>query len=317
MKLIKIRYCFIVLMIVCSCRLSCTCSTKEAGTCGNQTIDEVFEESNRPTLEFFKDPLTGADDVSNKDYFFVKPWNYEKEYNASRVYPLLIYLHGSSQTRYLKNLYYMGMGYYPNPESKLMQDFIYEYQKDIADEFRKTYPCFMVVPQGLSGWDSTILINLIESLKAAYRIDSNRMYIHGYSMGGWGANRLANDYYNYNKSLFAGIILLAGCYNANFEDEVIAKSSIWLHIGLLDDYTNTRNTYTLLKIHALNAGAKETAKLDYSVSGHRANAVVMLKDGVEIALKTEYPYDGHGLTGFPFEDPDVMEWLFCQSLSNR
>ena len=270
---------------------------------------EVFAEADRPGLEH----------NTAGDYFLVKPWNYGKDYNASRKYPLLIYLHGSSQAGYLKNLYYMGMGYYDSP------DFANEYQKAIADVFRKTYPCFMYVPQQSgSSWDRAKLITQIEQLKTDYRIDTNRIYLHGFSMGGYGAYYLANDYYDYNGQLFAGIILLAGCGTSNFKDQVVAKTSMWLQIGLQDSYTNTRSAYTFLKSHALNSSATETSS-SYTIIGilgaatdsHLANTVTLTKNGIEIVKKTEYPNDGHFITAFPFADTSVMSWLFSQSLLNR
>ena len=33
---------------------------------------------------------------------------------------------------------------------------------------------------------------------------------------------------------------------------------------------------------------------------------------VEIAKKTEYKNVGHGISRFPFDDPQLIEWLFQQ-----
>lgn len=133
----------------------------------------------------------------------------------------------------------MGMGYYKSTDTS---GFDSEYHKVIEDEFRKTYPCFTCVPQQYgSPWDLAKLILQIEQLKAAYRIDTNRIYIHGFSLGGYGAYSLANPYHDHKGQLFAGMILLAGSGTLNLKDQVVAKTSIWLQVGLKDSYTNTRN----------------------------------------------------------------------------
>ena len=270
---------------------------------------ETFAESNRPGLEY---NVTG-------DFFLVKPWNYEKDYNASRKYPILIYLHGSSQIKYLKNLYYMGMGYYT--WSDVVHNMTEEYQKPIADNFRQTYPCFMYVPQGPSGFNIPAIIAQIEKFKTDYRIDSNRIYVHGFSMGGWGSYTLAKSYYDYNGQLFAGIIMLSGGGSLTSSyDNIVKKTAIWLVTGAID-LSSAQSAYNYLKNHTLNAAAVETYSGDYTVTslgiGYPARTWTLNKNGWDFARMTVFPNADHFTTCFPFGDPDVMAWLFEQSLENR
>jgi hypothetical protein len=82
----------------------CSCQIFDGNSSSDGNVSkETFDESNRPGLEYYP-----AD-----DYFFVKPWNYEKEYNSTRKYPLLIYLHGRSQIKYLKISITWGWGITP------------------------------------------------------------------------------------------------------------------------------------------------------------------------------------------------------------
>ena len=279
---------------------------------GPLVTDETFDEADRPGLEY--------DDTG--DYFLVRPWNYEKDRNASRKYPLLIYLHGASQEGYLKNLYYMGMGYYSPTDTD--GDYSAEYRKDIADKFRKTYPCFAFVPQGPGGWNTGTLIAQIAQLKADYRIDPDRIYIHGFSMGGSAIYPLAEAYYEYNGQLFAGMIRLNGYSPVSLGDEIVANTSVWVMVGLGDSRSvidNIREAYAFLRDHDFNSGAFRSERSGYIVGEapyeHRADSVGLMKGGVRFALKTEYPDDGHFITEFPFRDPHVFEWLFCQSVGTR
>ncbi len=280
--------------------------------CLLEGTEETFDESNRPGLEY---NAAGS-------YYLVKPWNYEKSYNSHKKYPLLIYLHGASQAGYLKNLYYMGMGYYGDNDfhaDLALTDKPYEYKKDVADQFRKTYPCFMFVPQE-SGvpFNTTKIIGQIEELKASYRIDTDRIYIHGFSMGASASYSMAAQYYNFNGQMFAGIIRMNGG-SVTLPDPVVRKTSVWIMTGL-DDTSSTdtgRNAYKFLKDHVYNSGSEECEKSDYMVGTHRADSVYLVNGGIEIVRKTEYPGVGHILITFPFDDPFVLEWLFSQSLANR
>ncbi len=266
---------------------------------------EYFLESNRPNLELVSDPVNG-------DYFFSKPWNYELGYNSSRRYPLIIYLHGKSQAAYLRNLYYMG---YDNSDG---------YQRNISTAFKQTYPCFTFVPEAGTSWSTVKLIAQIEYIKANYRIDTNRIYIHGFSMGAWGCYSLANAYYSYNGQLFAGIIRQSGM--GTFTDSrIAAKTSVWLITGLrlsgaspetqstIDD---TCEAYNYLKNLPENSGALENRR-SYYAGSHIANTWELIKNGREFAKRTEFPDDGHFTTEYPFLDPSVMAWLFDQSLEYR
>lgn len=275
-------------------------------------IEDSFDESNRPGLMY---NAAGS-------YYLVRPWNYEKSYNSHKKYPLLIYLHGSGQAGYLKNLYYMGMGYYNSNDfttDLTLTEKPYEYKKDVADKFRKTYPCFMFVPQETGvPFDTTKIMGQIEQLKAEYRIDTDRIYIHGFSMGASAAYSMAAQYYNYNGQMFAGIIRMNGG-SVTLPDPVVRKTSVWIMTGL-DDTSSTdtgRSAYTYLKNHVYNSGAEEFEKSEYMVGTHSADTVYLVNWGIDIVRKTEYPGVGHILITFPFDDPYVFEWLFSQSLANR
>jgi len=282
--------------------------------------DETFNESNRPGIEYYPGDTEG----DGKNYFLVKPWNYELADNESRKYPILIYLHGSGQIKYLKNLYYMGMGYYT--WSDTVNNMTEEYQKTIADNFRKTYPCFMYVPQGTGstgtgGWNYSAIIQQIEEFKKLYRIDSNRIYVHGFSMGGWGSLTLAKNYYDYNGQLFAGIIMLSGGGSLNSSyDNIVKKTSFSMVAGynMPSDVSSAKSAYDYLKNHTLNSGAVETYNEQYQVTSlntpYTGDRWFLTKDGREFAILSIFDGIDHFTTCFPFADPKVFAWLFSRTI---
>jgi predicted esterase len=260
--------------------------------------NEVFNDSNRPN--FFRD--------ANGNYV-CEPWNYEKAENAGRKYPLLVYLHGTGQDNFFRNLYYMG---YENTGG---------YKVEVAKNFKKTYPCLVFIPQTTAtSWDISKLITQIEELKSKYRVDTDRIYLHGYSMGGSATFDLANAYAP--QQLFAGIIRLTGrVATPTVIDQVVRRSSIWLMVGVKDWFTwvdATRYGYSYLKNHSLNTGGVETEKLNYTIgvspNQHLVNTVTYTKDGVEIVKKSEFPDGNSNIACYPFDDPDVFTWLFAQNL---
>jgi predicted peptidase len=250
------------------------------------------------------------------DFFLRKPTGYAS--SGSAKFPLLVYLHGASQTRYLKNLYYIGMGYYDPPS------FGEQYEAATADEFMRKQPCFVYVPQESGGsWNTKRLISQIEALKSKYRIDADRVYVHGFSMGGAGAPQLANDYYASKGLFFAAIVQLAGASSAPLDAAVAARTSVWLQVGLKEEGSRTvamaRDSYARLK--ALNPKAVESKETSMvrNILGRSLieSTLTLTRDGVEIAKETEYPDCGHYVTEIAFDDPRLIEWTFRQSLRGR
>jgi predicted peptidase len=183
-----------------------------------------------------------------------------------------------------------------------------------ARKFQLNYPCFVLVPQTNGSWDNDKLINLIEDFKKNHRIDLNRVYLIGYSMGGSGSYSLANAYYQYNKHLFAGIIRLAGQSQTTLEDSIVKHTSVWLHIGLKDSELRiqvTRDAYDFLKSSHLQA-IETTSKVN--ISPYSGTTVTLTENGLEIVKKTEYNNVGHSINNLPFADEYLLKWLFSQEV---
>jgi len=258
------------------------------------------------------DPLGGAEDFLNADrpffslytssyynYYLLKPWNYHKEFNETRSYPLVIYLHGSGGAGNITYQHYLG---YDDDDGN---------DNQTAVHFQTNQPAFVLIPQTLSSWNTTTLINLTESIKAGYRIHTSRIYLIGYSMGGSGSYSFINAYHDYNGQLFAGLIRLAGQSQTTVRNAIAEHTKIWLHIGLSDTATRiqvTRDAYSFLtNYHSVSSEIIN----DVPISAYPGKTYSVTLNGRTMFCRTEYETPvGHGISALPFNDPDLMQWLF-------
>ncbi len=193
MKHRHIKIIFIILFFFIES--ACDNSLNEKSTQGNP---EVFDLSDRP--EFVRDAAG--------DFHLCRPWNYDKPGNASRKYPLFVYLHGNG-----------GSG---EPSSMPCL---------VNDEDMTNYPCFVYVLHAPGAWDNSVLIHQINAVKSAFRIDTDRIYLMGYSMGGSGSYSLANAFYdNNNNQLFAAVVRMAGQSQTTVRNKIADKTSNYFKI---------------------------------------------------------------------------------------
>jgi predicted peptidase len=255
-------------------------------------IVETFDAADRPAFELVTLDIGG----SEKTYKLQKPWNYDKPHNAGREYPLIVSLHGS------------GGSYYA---PCIVGD----------DEEMQRYPCFFMAPtNGDWGGGAAWVRTEIETLKSTYRIDENRLYLMGFSMGGSGSYSFAGGYYTEQGGFFAGIVRLAGQSQTTLPDPLVEKTSVWYQIGLNDTSNNrvgiARDAYAYYKNHSANGDARETLTTDTVLSGsteYPRSTKTLTLNGVEIFKLSEYEGMGHD-GSLPFRDPGILQWLFSQSL---
>lgn len=253
--------------------------------------EETFDIADMPTFDVFE-----YNQDSGLTYKMMIPWNYDKPHNSGRSYPLIISLHGGTSN---KSAYYAPciVG---------------------NEEEMKQYPAFFVAPNSTSGWGSAAawVRQLIEDLKSEYRVDSNRIYLMGYSRGGSGSYSFASAYWRDHQGLFAGIVRLAGQSQTSLPDPIMDSTSIWYHIGLDDTPTRTRiaeEAYQAVKNYEGNSSAVETIFPD-QIDGYSRRTKILTLEGVEIMKKSEYSNVGHS-SSVPFSDPSVLGWLFQQTLA--
>ncbi|MDE3235917.1 MAG: prolyl oligopeptidase family serine peptidase [Bacteroidota bacterium] len=209
------------------------------------------------------------------------------DYDTIRKYPLVIFLHGSGE-RGSDNLAQLKWG---------VSNFATDYNM-------KMYQAFVLAPQCPKGksWDSfsrdgkfeyndtasqigNLLFELINSTIKNYRIDTNRIYITGLSMGGIGTFDLITRHPN----LFAAAAPVCG-FGDTSKASVFKHIPIWIFHGAEDAAINPR--VSLDMVYALS---KAGAHPGY----------------------TQYPAVGHFAWLAAYSDPMFFEWLFKQNKANN
>lgn len=202
-----------------------------------------------------------------------------------KKYPLVIFLHGagergSDNEAQLK----WGVGTFA------------------SDEQMKLHPAIVVAPQcpeksswsNFSGYNKgdmklqptpskpmELVIALIQKMKKALPVDTNRIYITGLSMGGFGTFDAITRY----PDIFAAAVPVCGGGDES-KAALIKEIPIWILHGAQDP----------------------TVSPDYSID----MAVALKKVGSNPGL-TLYPDTGHFSWIPAYSDPLIIEWMFRQS----
>ncbi len=190
------------------------------------------------------------------------------------------------------------------------------------------YPCFCLDAAANNDW----VYAMVAELVADYRIDTNRIYQAGFSAGGSGSYPFASNLKATQGLTVAGIVRCAGGSNTALSDAIAGKTSVWYHVGLRDSYDFgyggelksedpddvrrlSNQAYAFVKALDSSTGAFETVETQ-TVSGYERITTSLILSGVEIFRRSHYAGMGHD--GSPaYNDPQVVEWLFNQHLSNR
>ncbi len=199
-----------------------------------------------------------------------------------RKYPLVIFLHGSGERG-------------DDNEAQLK----WGVQNFATDKNMVLHPCLVIAPQCPlnEGWanfadrnrnqmQSTpsmpmqLLVALIRETITKLPVDTNRIYITGLSMGGYGTFDAIELYPN----LFAAAVPVCGGGDVS-KASVITHIPIWIFHGAEDPAVNIINSVDM-------------------------NAALM-KAGAHPGL-TIYPETGHFSWLAAYSDEHMMEWLFRQ-----
>lgn len=282
-----------VFLVVCSCSMPLSFREVDAGPFRHDPVDEDFDNAEKPLYETY----TYDDNGTARSYKLMLPWNYDKDYNAERYYPLMI------------NVHYSGSLVANNTER--MQN----------------YPCFSLD----SGSDSPWFFAMIAELVTDYRIDTNRIYLAGFSAGGSGSYPFASHLEANQGLTVAGIVRCAGGSNSELSEAIAGKTSVWYHVGLQDSYDFgygngllsddphderriSNQAYAYVKDLDTSADAVESVETG-TRSGYECTTTTLNLAGVDIFRKSHYAEMGHSAPAY--NDPEVVEWLFNQHLSNR
>jgi predicted esterase len=204
-------------------------------------------------------------------YRLLKPLNYD----STKQYPLVICLHGSSGC---------GIDNVKQIASSLPVPLLSK------PENRIKYPAFLFVPQcpvgstwgGIPNFPAidSLVFEAIEDLQQKLPFDTNRYYVAGNSLGGYGAWHFIST----RPTLFAAAIPISGAGDATLAKNIV-NMPVWAFHGAKD--------------------------INVPVSGSRVMIEAMKKAGANPRYN-EYPDKAHNIWNEVSDTSGLLDWLFAQ-----
>jgi predicted peptidase len=203
------------------------------------------------------------------------------DYGMNSKYPLVIFLHGSGERG-------------DDNEAQLK----WGVMNFASDRIMKMYRPIVIAPQCPKNmtWSNfsyrdmslqsspakpmKLLIELIKQAISNLPVDTNRIYITGLSMGGFGTYDAITRY----PDLFAAAVPVCGAGDTSFAQK-ISHIPIWIFHGALDGTVNPANSYNM--------------------------AEALTRVGAHPGF-TVYPETGHFAWIAAYSDPMMMEWMFSK-----
>lgn len=235
-------------------------------TCtGCATLSSPDENDGKQQSQCFQAVI--RKEVSSK-YLLYLPEGYA---GSKEKWPLIIFLHGAGER---------------GDDLKLVEK--HGPPKLIASG-EMAFPFVIVSPQCPEGewWSSgkqiDTLAALIDHIAASYRIDEDRIYVTGLSMGGFGTWRLACEHPN----RFAAIAPICGRGDP-FADRLIPHLPVWIFHGAKDEV------------------------VPLQASQEMVDALKKTKGKVEFTI---YPDAGHDSWTQTYSNPALYEWFLKHTRS--
>lgn len=193
---------------------------------------------------------------------------FPKDYSEDKSFPLLLFLHGAGERGNDLNLV---------PKHGLPK----------LIEEGKDFPFVVVSPQCPINkkWNTNALIALIDEIVSKHKIDEDRIYVTGLSMGGNGTWRLATEI----GDRLAAIIPICG-WGEPFDVCSLGNLPVWAFHGAKDLIVPVSSSQVLVN------------RLNYC----KGNAKI-----------TIYPESGHDSWTETYNNPEIYEWLLSHSKSQR
>lgn len=190
------------------------------------------------------------------------------DYDTKEQVPLLLFLHGAGER---------------GNDLKLVK----KHGPPKLIEEGKKFPFIVVSPQCPLNkrWNTSDLIALLDYIVDKYKVDKNKIYVTGLSMGGNGTWRLAAEI----PERIAAIIPICG-WGDLFEICFLGKMPVWAFHGAKDPVIPVKASQDLVdRLNMCGGNAKLTI----------------------------YPEAEHDSWTETYNNPEIYEWLLNQSLDKR
>ncbi|HVN47769.1 MAG TPA: T9SS type A sorting domain-containing protein [Bacteroidota bacterium] len=201
-------------------------------------------------------------DSLHYDFYITSP------IDSTKKYPLILYFHGYNDTaQNIFNWYY--------------------------DSIQSVNPCFLLEPKcppnDQQGWGNTFLhvfsprlnltFKLLDSLLRCYPIDTNRLYVYGKSMGGFGVIEALFKF----PTKFAAAMVMCGGGDPSVAPEIM-RTPVWFFHGEIDNVVPISQSLNLY------------------------NEMVLL--GAKHVRYSAYPFVGHNVWPYAEAEPSWSDWIF-------
>jgi predicted peptidase len=186
-----------------------------------------------------------------------------KDYDAKESVPLMLFLHGAGER---------------GDDLELVK----KHGPPKLIEAGQAFPCIVVSPQCLKdrSWEPYEVSALLDEIVEKYKVDQDRIYVTGISMGGFGTWALAT----LSPNRFAAIVPICGGGDPQSARRIV-QLPIWVFHGAKDK----------------------------SVPPERSEQMVeaLKRNGSKVRF-TVYPEAAHDSWTATYANPEVFEWLFQQ-----
>lgn len=233
-----------------------------------------------PASIFAQDPAPGTQvpqvlvskyaPTESTRYLLFLPKDYGK---TDQKWPLLLFLHGAGESG-----------------TDLNKVKVHGPPK-LVEEKPENFPFIVVSPQAdgpspyVDRWNPKLLAELVDHIAATQAVDTDRIYVTGLSMGGYGTIRLVA---NYPDKFAAALPVCGGGWN-NYAD-ALAKVPMWFVHGDADTAVPVEYSLTLVKAIRAKGGQPRLTILENV---------------------------GHDSWTSTYANPDFYTWLLSHRLSER
>jgi predicted peptidase len=207
-------------------------------------------------------------------YLISLPKDYAKD--STKRWPLVLFLHGAGE----RGTNLQAVAVHGPPKFA---------------QAGRDLPFILVSPQcpPNTRWQDQVLLGLLDQVTASHRVDTNRVYLTGLSMGGYGTWSLGLKY----PQRFAALAPICG--GGQLIDVLLAD--------------NRRAELQQMPIWAFH-GVKDNV---VPVSESRQMVKGLQDKGSQVVKLTEYPEAGHDSWTAAYDHPEFFTWLLAQTREGR
>jgi predicted peptidase len=225
------------------------------------------EQSDLDRAQMFKQKQFRKNVALNVKYLLFLPADYTA--SSQKGWPLILFLHGSGERG-----------------NDLRKVAIHGPSKYVAEH--PDFPFIVVSPQCAQGehWSTGTLLALLNEVTRQYKVDEQRIYLTGFSMGGYGTWDLGLEY----PEKFAAIAPICGggemitlILASREKPQALKSLAVWAFHGDKDPVVSIEESQRMID--------------------------ALKKIGVKQAKLTSYPEAGHNSWTRTYDNPELYRWL--------